>query len=48
MHLGLRVGFYSSEMTYQAIQARFASFTGGFSNFAITRGRDVKNWEGLY
>lgn len=43
--LGLRVGFYSSEMKYRAIQARFASFTGGFSNFAITRGRDVKNWE---
>ena len=43
--IGLKVGFYSSEMTYQAIQARFASFTGGFSNFAITRGRDVKNWE---
>lgn len=42
---GLRVGFYSSEMSYQAVQARFASFSGGFSNYAITRGRDLTHWD---
>ena len=43
--LGVRVGFYSSEMSVEAVGARFDSFAGGFSNFAITRGRDIKGWE---
>lgn len=43
--LGLRVGMYSSEMTAQAVGARFDSFAGGASNYAITRGRDLKYWD---
>ena len=42
---GLRVGFYSSEMSPEAVGARFDSFIGGFSNFAITRGREITGWE---
>lgn len=42
--LGLRVGMYSSEMTPQAVGARFDSFAGGVSNYAITRGRDLSYW----
>lgn len=43
--IGLRVGFYSSEMKPEAVQARTASFMGGFSNFAITRGRTMTGWD---
>lgn len=43
--MGLRVGFYSSEMKPTSIQARMASFMGGFSNFAITRGRNIEGWD---
>lgn len=42
---GLKVGFYSSEMTVQAVGARFDSFAGGISNYAITRGREVRYWD---
>ena len=41
---GLRVGLYSSEMTVQAVGARFDSFAGGISNYAITRGKEVSYW----
>lgn len=43
--LGLRVGMYSSEMTAQAVGARFDSFAGGVSNYAITRGRELSYWD---
>lgn len=39
--LGLRVGMYSSEMSAQAVGARFDSFAGGVSNYALTRGREL-------
>lgn len=41
---GLRVGLYSSEMSTMAVGARFDSFAGGISNYAITRGKEVKCW----
>lgn len=41
---GLRVGFYSSEMAAEAVGARFDSFAGGVSNYAITRGKEVSYW----
>lgn len=41
---GLKVGLYSSEMTVQAVGARFDSFAGNISNYAITRGREVQYW----
>lgn len=41
---GLKVGLYSSEMTTQAVGARFDSFAGNISNYAITRGREVQYW----
>ena len=43
-HQGLRVGLYSSEMTVEAVGARFDSFAGGISNYAITRGKEVNCW----
>lgn len=41
---GLKVGLYSSEMTPQACGARFDSFAGGVSNYAITRGKNIPYW----
>lgn len=43
--MGLRVGFYSSEMSAEAVGARFDSFAGGVSNYAVTRGREVSYWD---
>lgn len=42
---GLRVGMYSSEMSVQAVGARFDSFAGGISNYAITRGKDLPYYQ---